>query len=530
MTGSFLVGDNTIPGIQLPDDLKALLPEVFQTCREYGLDFYDTVVQMLTYDEMSEVCAYGGFPVRYPHWKWGMEYEELQRGYQYGQHRIYEVVSNTSPCYIYCLDSNTLLDNIMVVAHALGHNDFFKNNIHFSQTNRDAMNMLANHGSRIRRYMVGRIEEMSQFLNYVDRIETLIDPSKAWERKEIKDRVFKDKREYKHPDRLFIGEGKEHMDDYINPPEWIKKQRDEIELKEKESSLGISRKSTKDIMKFIRDNAPLKLWQQDVLAMRYEESMYFAPQRTTKVMNEGWASMTDHKIMVCLSLADLGQKGSGIIDYAKHKVGVLGGKYSSNPYKLGYELFLNIEERWNKGRHGHAYDDCKSLVERESWDTKENKGKEKVFEVRKYYNDYSFIDEFFTEEFCRKMEFYEWKKYPNGEYKIDNRDYKNIKKRLLQKHQNGGTPDIRLVDHNHRGKGYLFLQHEWDGRTLYPSYVGPVLEALNFFWKNNVYLVTKTDDNEDIVYYYENGGKQGVMKGKDYLGESKEKEESEEID
>ena len=83
----------------------------------------------MTYDEISELASYGGFPVRFPHWKWGMEYEELSRGYEYSRHRISEMVINTSPCYIYCLDSNTLVDNVDVIAHAIGHNDFFKNNV-----------------------------------------------------------------------------------------------------------------------------------------------------------------------------------------------------------------------------------------------------------------------------------------------------------------------------------------------------------------------------------------------------------------
>ncbi len=39
------------------------------------------------------------------------------------------------------------------MAHVYGHNDFFKNNICFSQTNRKMMDETANHGNRIRSYM-----------------------------------------------------------------------------------------------------------------------------------------------------------------------------------------------------------------------------------------------------------------------------------------------------------------------------------------------------------------------------------------
>lgn len=188
---SILLGDNTIPGVQLPKDLKDLAQQILKACKDWGLDFYPTVVQLLTYDEISEIAAYGGFPVRYPHWSFGMEYEELQRGYEYGMHKIFEMVINTNPCYQWLLASNTLLDNLTVIAHATGHNDFFKNNIHFSATDTNMLNNMANHGSRIRKYMSrwGK-ERVIEFMDYLLRIDTLIDGAKAWHHKVIKNPII----------------------------------------------------------------------------------------------------------------------------------------------------------------------------------------------------------------------------------------------------------------------------------------------------------------------------------------------------
>ena len=107
-----------------------------------GLDYYPTIVEFVRYDEMSEIASYGGFPVRYPHWKWGMEYEQMAQGYEHNQYRISEMVINTNPCYIYCMDSNTLVDNVDVICHAIGHNDFFKNNVFFEPTDNNMMNKL----------------------------------------------------------------------------------------------------------------------------------------------------------------------------------------------------------------------------------------------------------------------------------------------------------------------------------------------------------------------------------------------------
>ena len=36
-----------------------------------------------------------------------------------------------------------------------------------------------------------------------------------------------------------------------------------------------------------------------------------------------------------------------------------------NPYKIGIELFRDIEYRWNKGKFGKDYVDCDSMVEKQ---------------------------------------------------------------------------------------------------------------------------------------------------------------------
>lgn len=95
MSGSpILMGDNTIPGVRIHKEVREVLPEVFKSCQEFGLDYYPTIIEFVTYDEISELASYGGFPVRYPHWSFGMEFEELSRGYEYGMHRISEMVIN----------------------------------------------------------------------------------------------------------------------------------------------------------------------------------------------------------------------------------------------------------------------------------------------------------------------------------------------------------------------------------------------------------------------------------------------------
>ena len=83
---------------------------------------------------MNRIAAYGGFPVRYPSWRFGMDYERLDKGHQWGLSKIYELVVNTNPSYAFLMEQNDLLQNKVVVAHVLGHTDFFKNNVYFRHT------------------------------------------------------------------------------------------------------------------------------------------------------------------------------------------------------------------------------------------------------------------------------------------------------------------------------------------------------------------------------------------------------------
>lgn len=520
---SLLLGNNTIPGVKLTPELKKYIPVILQACRDYGLDFYPTVVELLTYDEISEIAAYGGFPVRYPHWKWGMEYEELQRGYEYQMHKIYELVINSSPCYIYCLDSNTLADHLTVVAHATGHNDFFKNNLRFQHTDTNMLNKMANHATRIKKYMArwGK-EKVTEFIDHVLRIDNLIDPAKAREQREFTSRVTEDHRSYRFPKRLEAMENHLYMDPFLNTHDYKSEQRHKIKELDAADEIGVFKEPTKDILGYIRDNAPLKPWQADIVSMLYEESMYFYPQRQTKISNEGWASYIDSEIMARQGFIGLGQAShdAGIIDYAIHKAGVLGGKYSSNPYKMGYSILLDIEERWNKGRFGIEWDNCDNVHERENWDKNLGLGKEKLFEVRKNYDDYSLISEFFTEDLCRKMEFFNWQYYNTGETKFENRDYAEIKKELLKRHINAGMPDVRLTEPNFWGKGVMFLQHYYSGDQIYQPYLKDVLASINFLWKNEVYLATQNEEgNEEVHCCYGQGPHhQEILTREEFLG------------
>lgn len=271
---------------QLPRELAEAAERIEALAREQGLDFVPIVFELLDYDELNEVASYGGFPTRYPHWKWGMEYEQLSKSYEYGLSKIYELVINNDPCYAYLMKSNSLLDQKLVMAHVCGHADFFTHNAWFAPTNRKAIDQMANHGTRIRRYAerYGH-DEVERFIDCCLSIENLIDIHSPYIQRRPKPRYEEDEPEQRGPKKL---RSKEYMDRYVNPPEFLEEQQRRLD-EEAERRKKFPEHPERDVMLFMLRHAPLERWQKDVLGMLREEAYYFAPQAMTKIMNEGWA-------------------------------------------------------------------------------------------------------------------------------------------------------------------------------------------------------------------------------------------------
>ncbi|MFZ0391158.1 MAG: SpoVR family protein, partial [Calditrichia bacterium] len=157
-------------------DILELQPEIEKYARDYGLDFFPTIFEIVDYDTMNQLAAYGGFPVRYPHWRFGMEYDQLAKGYRYGLQKIYEMVINTNPTYAYLMNVNSLTDQKLVMAHVFAHSDFFKNNFYFSHTNRKMIDEMANHATHIKRYIDKHgVEAVESFIDTCLTLENLID-------------------------------------------------------------------------------------------------------------------------------------------------------------------------------------------------------------------------------------------------------------------------------------------------------------------------------------------------------------------
>ncbi len=481
----------------LPAYLLDIQREIETHGRGYGLDFWDVSFEILDYRRMQEVAAYGGFPARYPHWRFGMEFEHLQKSHVYGLSKIYEMVINNNPAYAYLLEGNSLVDQKMVIAHVLGHVDFFKNNYYFSRTNRKMIDGMANHATRVRRWIerLG-IEKVESFIDSCLCLENLIDPmspfivrhgpddSKGDKAKEVTAEVPKLR-------------AKDYMESFINPPDYVAEQRRKIE-RDKDKPKKHPREPERDVLLFLLQSAPLEPWERDVLEIIRDEAYYFAPQRQTKILNEGWASYWHSKIMTEKALRD-----SEIIDYADHNASVLAAAPGQfNPYKVGLALLRHIEERWDRGRFGKEWSECEDLEVRRTWDKRYGLGRKKIFEVRKLYNDVTFLDEFFTEDFCRENQFFSFSlNERSGNDEIDSREFHKVKQKILFSLTNFGEPFIAVEDANFDNRGELLLRHRHEGTDLHEEHARATLVALERIWRRPVRIHSLLDGKPKFICY-----------------------------
>ena len=124
--------------------------------KEFGLDYYFQEFEIISFEDMLSYEAYLGMPSHYPHWSFGKSYEKLKTLYTYNLTGLpYEMVINSDPCLAYLMKDNSLLVQILTMAHVYGHNDFFKKNRLFKKYTRPnlSIEMFRNHASRIRSYI-----------------------------------------------------------------------------------------------------------------------------------------------------------------------------------------------------------------------------------------------------------------------------------------------------------------------------------------------------------------------------------------
>lgn len=495
------------PDHKLPADVLKIANEILEMAKEYGLTSHPIKFVLVSPKELNGIAAYSGFPSRMPHWTYGMEFEDIHKRYTYGQSKIYELVINTNPVIAYLLNTNALVEQKLVMIHVCAHADFFYNNCWFNNTDRQMIDQMANNASRVRRIMnVHGENKVEDFIDVCLTLENLVDPYLVHIKRKGPPRD-KDADVVNAPIPKL--KSNEYMDRFINTKDFIDLQKKKID-DERQKAKKFPEDPDRDILGFLVEHAPMERWQRDILGMIREEAYYFAPQRMTKVGNEGFATYIHSKFMTTKLACD-----SEIIDYCDSQSRAIAEHSNSlNPYRLGMKLFQDIEDRWNKGKFGLEYERCDDLVKKHEWDKKSGLGKQKVLEVRKTHNDLTLIDEFLTPEFCAENKLFSFKLNEFNNVDIS-REFIKVKDHLLKMLANGGSPVIQLIDANYENKGELKLQHVADGQELDIKKGQAVLENLYKIWTRPVHIETiqieKDNSEKPVLWSYDGKGHKSAI-------------------
>ena len=444
-------------------DLEKWNEKIEKKAKELGLDYYPQEFEVIGFNEMIGYEAYVGMPSKYPHWSYGKAYEKNKTLYSLNLTGLpYEMVINSNPCLAYLMKDNTLLLQILTMAHVYGHNDFFKNNRLFKEGTRAnmALEMFKLDSEIIRVYI------NNPSIGY-DKVEKILDAAHAIRYsigrsigvKELNDSEIKLRRINAYKEKIANREFLD-MDKEISEPEI-----DKIPLEPRD-----------DVFGFIIEYGKLEEWEKNILKIVKRETEYFLPQIETKTMNEGWACFCHYTI-----LKELGLSEDLYLEFLKrHNDVVAPIEGGLNPYYIGFKIFMDLEKRY---------------------------GREKIFEVRALDRDSSFIRRYLTKELCEELNLFQYGKR-NFDFVVeevsDDRGWKIIRDNLALSLGVGGIPHIRVIDLNK--KNYtLTLEHVFDGRELELSYAKETLRYLGKLWGYRVRLNTKDREGEEFTLICDNG-------------------------
>lgn len=463
--GGFIVTDT--------EDLQQAIGEITEIASGFGLDFYPMRYEICPADIIYTFGAYG-MPTRFSHWSFGKQFHKMKLHYDLGLSQIYELVINSDPCYAFLLDSNSLIQNKLIIAHVLAHSDFFKNNVRFSNTRRDMVESMASTAERIATYeMIYGKDKVEHFLNAVLSIQEHIDPSII--KPEVKNTTIKSESKRKMRDRTVY-------DDL-----WDLDKQADTNVERGTERNKFPANPEKDLLLFIENySRELEDWQCDILTMMREEMLYFWPQLETKIMNEGWASYWHQRI-----LREMDLTSDEAIEFASLNASVVQpSRTQINPYYLGLKIFEDVENKYN---HPDK--------EMQEWGIEKNSGREKIFEIREIESDQSFIRNYLTKELVQQEDMYLFEKQ-GKDYRITEKDYEQVRDQLVSMRVNGGFPYIYVENGDYLRNGELYLVHGYEGIELDLHYLEKVLPYIYQLWGRLVHMETYME-NRKIIYSYD---------------------------
>lgn len=418
---------------------------IWEAAKSLGLDPWPIHFEQVPASALYEFAAYL-IPGRMSHWSYGKAFYALKTRYDYGLSKLYEMVINANPAYAFLLETNTPLEDVFVMAHVMGHVDFFAHNQCFGHTPNDMLEQVSRHAERIRQY---------QFDHGAEAVEKFLDAALA-----IQEHV-----NLPSPIRGHIRRTRsiplQVVDDYSDliKPDKVAEPR---EVKPRQPNW--------DLVQYIIDQSTeLEDWQREALSMVRSEMLYFWPQIRTKIMNEGWATYWHVRLLRVLDLDD-----SEYVDFARLHSSVLQPmRFQINPYLVGFRIYEHIAE---------------------------TQGEDALWVVRQVDDDVSFIRNYLDARLVEDLDCYTWG-IRQDDLVVESNDWTTVRQRLVQELTHGGIPVIHVDDGDFNRRGELYLIHQHEGQDLDVPYADHTLRHIHRLWGRPVHLETRLDDRRVVLSF-----------------------------
>lgn len=477
-----------------------LIEEVLHECEEIGkaelgLNIRRNQVEIITADQMLEAYTSVGMPIHYSHWSNGKSYLQQKAAYKGGMMGLaYEIVINSDPVIAYCMESNSMAMQALVLAHAsVGHNAVYNMNYLFKHWTdpKAVIDYLIFAKKYIRqceeRYGFDEVEEM------LDSTHTLRYASFDRQKRQS---VLTEEQERKREIKLLEELEKERSEfDSLIPEKQI------LEI----DNAGVSdelKEPEENLLYFIEKNAPnLKPWQREIIRIVRTIQQYFYPQIQTKVVNEGWATFTHHYILN--RLYDQGKVTEGALLECMHShSNVIYQQPMSpnfNPYALGFAIFTDIKRMCEK-----------PTAEDRDWfpDLAGKDWKEQLLFAMQDFRDESFIQQYLSPKVMRDFRMFSLEdNSEKSHYKVNNihneSGYRKIRNQLSEHYRlENNLPNLMVVGARMRGDRTLIIEHRTsNGVLLKDETARKVMEHICYLWGYPVEVNT-IDENGKRLHRY----------------------------
>lgn len=458
--------------------------------QKYKLNLYPSQLEIINAEQMLDAYTASGMPLNYAHWSFGKQFINIEKSYRRGHMGLaYELVINSNPCITYLMEENTIVMQVLVIAHACyGHNAFFKNNYLFqSWTDAEAI-----------------IDYMLFAKNYIqqcedkyglDKVEELLDACHAIAYQGI-DKFRRPPKLSLQEETLRQAEREAYIQSQINTL-W----RTLPKKKQNDSKLEhFPAEPEENLLYFFEKNAPLlEPWQREVIRIVRKISQYFYPQRQTKVMNEGWATFWHYTLIHDLYEEHL-IDDAFMLEFLHHHTSVI---YQPpyhhplfngiNPYTLGFAVFKDIrricENPTDEDRRWFP-----RLVDTPWLDA--------VHFAMKNFKDESFLAQYVSPKVIRDLKLFtlvddETKSYLEIQYIHNEQGYEKIRQAISEQYNLSSTePNVQVYHVNRRGDRALTLRYTpYAKRPLAQTHLDELLKHIHTLWGFNVKLEQVQEDN-----------------------------------